>query len=602
MTDTVTPLPRWDTDSIFPGLGSREWAAANEALGAGVERLTALYDDRDVRGGEPRTPTDEDLATLRELLGATNELLEQARLVRAYAHALVSTDAGDAAAAAAEARIEADMAGLTALAARRSAWIARLGADALAAADPVAAEHAHLLRRSEEEANHLMSEGEERLHAELQVTGGLAWARLAGELTSTLSGRLDGEDVPVTLLRGHATSPDAALRERAYHAEGAAWETIAAPVAACLNAIKGEAVTVNRRRGWPDDLAPALWRNAIERRVLDAMQEAVVDSLPDFRRWMRSKAALLDRSGALPWWDLAAPVPGEATLSWEEAGAAVQEAFLRFSPALRNLATRAMEERWVDPEPRSGKRGGAYCMSVRGTESRILMNFDGSFDSVQTLAHELGHAYHNTNLAARPALLRATPMALAETASIFCETVMVQSGLAGAGPEQRLALLNVDIGGANQVVVDIHSRFLFERAVFERRARGPLAPDELAGLMLEAQATTYGDGVDAATYHPWMWVLKPHYYFPDAHFYNWPYTFGLLFGLGLYARFEQDPDRFRADYDDLLASTGTGAAAELAARFDIDISDAAFWASSIDVLRRRIDDFAALVGSRRGGS
>jgi oligoendopeptidase F len=192
-------------------------------------------------------------------------------------------------------------------------------------------------------------------------------------------------------------------------------------------------------------------------------------------------------------------------------------------------------------------------------------------------------------------LQRRTPMALAETASIFCETILVQAGLEAAGADERLALLNLDLTGATQVVVDIHSRFLFERALFERRAAGPVPPAELCRLMTAAQRETYGEGLDAATLHPYMWAVKPHYYGPDAHFYNWPYCFGLLFGIGLFARYRADPDAFRAGYDDLLASTGMGTAAELAARFDIDITAESFWRSSLDVLVERIDDYVELV-------
>jgi oligoendopeptidase F len=222
-----------------------------------------------------------------------------------------------------------------------------------------------------------------------------------------------------------------------------------------------------------------------------------------------------------------------------------------------------------------------------------MLNFDGSLDCVQTLAHELGHAYHNTNLAGRTPLQRRTPMALAETASIFCETIMVQAGLAVADDERRLALLNVDLQGACQVVVDIHSRFLFEQSMSHRREKGTLSPSELCALMTEAQLATYGDGLDPATLHPYMWAVKPHYY--STAFYNWPYCFGLLFGIGLYARYQQDPDRFRAHYDDLLSATGLATAADLAQRFGIDITSVDFWRDSLTVIRARIDDFEQLV-------
>jgi oligoendopeptidase F len=232
-------------------------------------------------------------------------------------------------------------------------------------------------------------------------------------------------------------------------------------------------------------------------------------------------------------------------------------------------------------------------MGLQGDRSLVMLNFDGSFDAVQTLAHELGHAYHNVNLADRTPMQRALPMALAETASIFCETVVVANGLAQATDSERLAILDTDLQGACQVVVDIHSRFLFERGVFERRVARTLSIGELNELMLDAQRAAYGEGLDPDALHPYMWAVKPHYY--STSYYNWPYTFGLLFGIGLYACYQRDPSGFRGGYDDLLASTGLGSAAELAQRFGIDVRTMQFWQDSLDVLRGRIDEYVRLV-------
>jgi oligoendopeptidase F len=224
------------------------------------------------------------------------------------------------------------------------------------------------------------------------------------------------------------------------------------------------------------------------------------------------------------------------------------------------------------------------------------MNFKPSFGSMQTMAHELGHAYHNLNLARRTPLQRHTPMALAETASIFCETIVTHAALAIASPAEQLSILEDDLQGACQVVVDIHSRFLFERGLFDRRRQRELSVDELNALMLESQRATYGDGLDASTLHPYMWAVKGHYYSTGRSYYNWPYTFGLLFGLGLYAVYQDEPNQFRAGYDDLLSSTGLDNAAGLARRFDIDIRSADFWRASLDIIRRNIDRFERLAG------
>ncbi len=444
-----------------------------------------------------------------------------------------------------------------------------------------------------------MTEAEEGLSAELNLTGGSAWNRLHGDLTARLTAEVQGERLPITVVRNLAMAPDGSVRKAAYDAELGAWESVSVALAAAMNGIKGEGGVLNRRRGWADSLDPVLFTNAVDRAALDAMHAAVVASFPDFRRYLRAKARLLGhRDGeALPWWDLFAPGgdPSSASVTWDEASDAVLEAFGTYSPALASLARRAFDEEWVDAEARDGKRGGAFCMPVRGDESRVLMNFAGTFDSVSTLAHELGHAYHNTNLADRTPLQRQTPMALAETASIFCETILVQAGLRAAvdDPARECALLDTDLTGATQVVVDIHSRFLFEREVFERRSERALSVHELNDAMTAAQLATYGDGLDPAALHPYMWAVKPHYY--STAFYNWPYTFGLLFGIGLYARYTADPDRFRLGYDDLLSATGLADAAELAGRFGIDIRDESFWSDSLDVIRGRIGRFISLV-------
>jgi oligoendopeptidase F len=183
-------------------------------------------------------------------------------------------------------------------------------------------------------------------------------------------------------------------------------------------------------------------------------------------------------------------------------------------------------------------------------------------------------------------------MALAETASIFCETLVVEAGLARLTGAERLSLLDIDLQGANQVVVDIHSRFLFETEVFARRQRRTLGVNELNEIMLQAQNDAYGDGLDQSTAHPHMWVLKPHYY--GSHFYNWPYTYGLLFGLGLFAQYHRDPERFRSGYDDLLSRAGMNTAEELGAAFGIDVTSGDFWTASLDVLRARMSEYSTL--------
>lgn len=442
-----------------------------------------------------------------------------------------------------------------------------------------------------------MSESEENLYAELSTTGTSAWGRLHDDLTSQLSTRVElpdgAKEMPMAAVRGLASHPDVAVRRAAYDAELRAWPTIGVAAAAAMNAIKGDANAVNRRRKWASPLDASLYANGVGRKTFDAMQSAIHESLPDFRRWMRVKAKLHGDTAGLSWWNLFAPLPFVASsVSWDDGMALVRNAFAAYDQRLAGLVDRSLAEAWIDAEPREGKVGGAFCMPFVGDRSLVLLNWSGSVESAQTTAHELGHAYHNTQLAHRTPLQKRLPMALAETASIFCETLVVEEGLSRLQGDERLALLDVDLIGSAQVVVDIHSRFLFETEVFARRQRRTLGVSELNDLMRESQATAYGDGLDQATAHPYMWILKPHYY--GAHFYNWPYTYGLLFGLGLYARYQADPDKFRNRYDDVLSRAGMDTAEELGRSFDLDVESPEFWRASLDVLRQRIADYERL--------
>ncbi|HUS62015.1 MAG TPA: M3 family oligoendopeptidase [Acidimicrobiales bacterium] len=596
---STTDLPRWDVSDLFPSLQSREFAAAREQLGAGVARLVGLYDTHDVRGGE-KVLDDEAIQAFEEVVAATNELYEEARLVGSFVMSYSSTDARDEVAAGEQGRLQVDMAQLSKLRTRFEAWVAALGPDELAKCSAVGTDHAFAIDRAAARAELQMSEDEESLAADLSVTGGTAWSRLYREITGRLTATVtllgeEPEEMAVTkAINLWTCHPDRAARRAAFESVEGAFESVSVPIAAALNSIKGETQMLNKRRGWSDDLEPALFMNNVDRGTLEAMQSAVVASLPDFERFFHAKARALgvDR---LAYYDLFAPVGSESgrTWAWDEATTAVTESFGAYSPRLAALAERAVSERWIDAEPRDGKGGGAFCAGVKGARSLVLLNFDGSFRSVKTLAHELGHAYHNVNLADRSPMQRATPMALAETASIFCETLMIEQGLQTVEGADRLGLLDLDLTASAQVVVDIHARFLFESGVFEKRARGPLSVSELNELMASAQREAYGDGLSADGLHRYAWAWKPHYY--GSNFYNWPYTFGLLFGIGLYARYVEDPERFRSGYDDLLSSTGLADAADLGQRFDIDVRDGAFWTASIDVIRARITEFEKLI-------
>ena len=447
-------------------------------------------------------------------------------------------------------RLQIQSAALDKLLPRFTAWVSRLDLEGIAAVSDVAAAHAYPLARAKTQARHLMSPAEEDLAADLNVTGGQAWAKFYSNFSSQIMAPVEIANevrtLPITAIRNLAFDADRATRQRAYHTEIGAWDANAMPIASALNSIKGQANTLNRRRGWTSPLDAALFENAIDRNTLDAMLDTARGFFPHFRRYLKAKAALLGLD-ACAWYDLFAPVtPSEAAHTWSfaEAREFILDQFGSFSAGLHDLAERAFDESWIDAEPRDGKRGGAFCMWTGGDTSRILSNYQPAYGGVSTLAHELGHAYHNRCLAARTDLQRRTPKTLAETASTFNQLIVRNAALRAADPAEQLAILEADLQDSTQVVVDITSRVLFETEVFERRGERELSAAEFCDIMVKAQEATYGDGLggDDAR-HPYMWAVKPHYY--SSAFYNFPYMFGLLFSLGLYARYRDGARRLR---------------------------------------------------------
>jgi pepF/M3 family oligoendopeptidase len=595
---TVTNLPHWDMSVVYPGLESPEFQAGFARVIQDIQDLARLFDSSHVEKQEALATDDETIKNFETVLQRYNEVLAESKTLGTYISCFVNTNTFDTLAQAKMSELQQASVTLAQLGTRFTAWIGSLDVDTLIARSHSARTHTFMLRKAKERAAHLMPPAEENLASELNLSGGTAWEKLHSDVTSQLVVTLDvqGErkTLPMSMVRNLAFESDRETRRRAYEAELEGWQKVAVPLAAAMNSIKGEVNTLSRRRGWQSPLDASLLDNNIDRQTLDAMMTAARESFPDFRRYLRAKARALGLS-QLAWYDLSAPVGGEGRVwTFNEARAFIVEQFAAYSQRLSDFAARAFDEHWIDAEPRAGKVDGAYCTWLRKDESRVFANFKAAFGGVSTLAHELGHAYHNLNLAHRTVLQRSTPMTLAETASIFCETIISHAALGKASPQEQIAILEESLQGSCQVVVDITSRFLFEQRVFERRKARELSVDELNNLMLEAQRETYGDGLDQNVLHPYMWAMKPHYYDSQHSFYNYPYMFGLLFGLGLYARYMQEPEKFKQGYDALLSSTGLADAATLAGQFGINIRSADFWRSSLDIVRADIAKFEEL--------
>lgn len=588
MTNNMT----WDLSKLYASFDAPEFLSDMETFKAAAEESV-----RQAR----------ELALTVEGLEDAVRLAERATTLAiklvSYAQLTLAADANCEPAMAAYARL---MPVMNRMEEASSALSAKLGTcdclDALIERSSLLTAHAFLLKKLKRNAAHVIDPALEPIVLKMQMTGGNAWESLRTQLDAThmVEVTLDEEtrSLPLSAVRGMANSPDASVRKAAYEAELAAYPKMEIPMAACLNGIKGEARTLCELKGYDSVLDMSLDASNMDRATLDALLQAMEESLPMFRRYFRLKARMLGYEGGLKFYDLFAPVGemrGEYTP--EDARDLLVKEFGQFSPRMAKMMARAFDERWIDLYPREGKTGGAFCSGMHPLGiSYVLANFEGSYGSVSTLAHELGHAYHNECMRDVPILMADYPMPLAETASIFNETLLAQRMLEKADRPARIAMLEQQLSDAAQVIVDILSRFLFEKEVVKRRADTTLSPRELCQIMLEAQKKTYGDGLDPDYMHPYMWACKSHYYSTDIHFYNFPYAFGQLFAVGVYALYEQKGADFLPDYEKLLRMAGSGDVREVAASVGIDVADVNFWRGSLKVFGKKLEELEKLAG------
>ncbi|PKL26374.1 MAG: peptidase M3 [Spirochaetae bacterium HGW-Spirochaetae-3] len=591
-------LPRWDLNPIYPGFKTEEYAAAKAEFG----RLCAEYEAHCAAApvaGAFRAWLIEAIR-LADAAGSLGETLG------AYAYVSYSVDTRDKTAMAELNAVEelslalkrAEVAFKNVLAANRAE------AGALAESDPELSRYRFYIEEELLWQSRQMSPELEDLASDLSRSGGDAWGRLQETVSSTTGAIWDeasGERKTVVQLRALAFDSDRDVRRKAFEKELACWKGVETPMAAALNGVKGFTVTLNRRRGWEGALDKSIAQSRISRATLDALLAAMEEALPMWRRYLKAKARLIGVPSCA-FFDLFAPVGGVGrSYSWAEARDIVVSKFSAFSPAMGAFASSAFGDGWIDAEPREGKVGGAYCIDFpRARVARVMCNFDGSFSSLSTVAHELGHAYHQHVLKDEPYALTHYPMTLAETASIFAETVVFEDALGTASGDERLGLLENHLQDGCQILVDILSRFYFERAVFERRGEGELSAQEFSELMLDAQRRTYGDGLDPELLHPYMWAVKGHYYSPALSFYNFPYAFGQLFGLGLYERYREEGPRFAETYRGILLETGRADAVRVCADAGFDIETPGFWRSGVASFSRQADEFERLVDAAKG--
>ena len=466
----------------------------------------------------------------------------------------------------------------------------------LVMADETLRDYEFLFSNMADSSRYLLPGIGEAVMAKMHMSGGDAWGDLQTYLTSTVPVSYRGTTTNLSSIRNLAYDPDAQVRKDAYEAEIACYDRIKDAVAFALNSIKLETISNCQLRGYNSPLERTLKNSHMEKATLDAMLAAMDEYSPKFWQYLKAKAKALGHENGLPWYDLFAPMGNSSTkFTTEEARDFLVARFSEFDSQLADMVAEAFDNAWIDFYPRDGKSGGAFCAGVECLgESRILTNFDGMFTDVVTLAHELGHAFHNLCIRDHRPLNHDYSMPLAETASTFNECVVMASAISkAADKDEKLALIESQLQDITQVICDIYSRYRFETMVFANREEQFMNADTLCNFMKEAQKQSYGDGLDHDCLHPFMWVCKSHYYGPT--FYNFPYAFGALFARGLYAQFEKDGAAFVPKYKKLLYTTPIATAEDTAKVADIDLTDINFWRGALQTVSDQIDLFCQLV-------
>ena len=573
---------RWNLDPIYRGFDDPVFENDMASLKLETEKIAAFAAE---------LPNLAPIDGLKKGIALQEKFYELVSKLAIYASLRQAADTRDSEAGSRMGQVMQLYSGVAAPFATFTDWASKLpDLMELVKADEDLKDYTFMFENMAESARYLLPGIGEAIMAKMGLSGGNAWSEMQQYLTSTVPVTFRGETTNLSAIRNMAYDPDPAVRKEAYEAELACYDRIKDPVAYALNSIKLETISDCQLRGYESPLHRTVKHNDMQMETLEAMLSAMDEYAPKFWQYLKAKGRKLGHENGLPWYDLFAPMGKTSTkFTTEETRDYLVNLFAEFDSELSEMVARAFDEAWIDFYPRDGKSGGAFCADVNHLkQSRILTNFDGMFGDVVTLAHELGHAFHSQCVFSHRPLNRDYSMPLAETASTFNECVVMASAIAKtADTDEKIALIESQLQDATQIIIDIYSRFRFEKSVFDNREAMFMDADRLCRQMTEAQKASYGDGLDPQVMHPYMWICKSHYYGPT--YYNFPYAFGGLFARGLYAQYEKEGAAFVPKYKKLLNTTPIAKAEDVAKVAGLDLTDKNFWRGALQTIADQID-------------
>lgn len=595
------PAPRWDLESIFTGgSGSPQYKIFRDGVRRDLDKARVMLDDL------PTTLDDQSSNEWKSLIREFERLGEHLDLARSFVRCCISENVADDLGHTIFGEVDVMSADWLNLKTALEALALKQTDDAWAklVTSPELSAIRFPLDELRNNAKDKMAPELEALALELSVNGYHAWARfydkLSGEITVDFEENGSVEKLSVGQLQNRFQHPDRAIRQKAFAKFEETWNGRATLAATALNSQAGFRLSLYKNRGWKSALFEPLKINRLQEATLDAMWRAVETSLPSLSKYISSKKKLLGID-KFNWYDQFAPVGKvDVEFGFEEAGDFVVKHLGSFSTEMAEFSRTALDQRWIEAEDRPGKADGGYCTGMNlMKQSRIFMTYSNDFGSMTTLAHELGHAYHQWVLRDTPYLATEYPMGLAETASIFNELQVTDAALREVSdPQQKLMLLDQIMQQSFILFCNIHARFLFDKSFYTERAQGVVSRARLDELMVKAQKGAFGDILDpTAGYHPLFWASKLHFFYTEAPFYNFPYTFGYLFAGGVYEMASREGKAFAPRYRALLQDTGSMTTEQVAQKhLGVDLTKDDFWMEAVRRATRYVEEFCELAG------